>query len=180
MSSQTPQRFPSVELACARPQPPMPPPQPPGSPGVQRVDARAVPAPSAPEDASRDLTGSSLTVGEIRGERVDVTVNHYHGSVTNLVRKDVVQQVAWSRVDSRPEPAPERRAGSDLRASDGEGLRFLVVVLAVFTAFVFVLVLAYRTFVAPAPSTVIVPTAEGPAERPMPRTFLEYMESQGP
>jgi len=165
MSSQTPQRFPSIELACARPQPPMPPPQPPGSPGVQRVDARAVPAPSAPEDA-----GSSLTVGEIRGERVDVTVNHYHGSVTNLVRKDVVQQVAWSRVDSRPEPAPERRAGSDLRASDGEGLRFLVVVL----------VLAYRTFVAPAPSTVIVPTAEGPAERPMPRTFLEYMESQGP
>ncbi|RUL84601.1 hypothetical protein [Tautonia sociabilis] len=177
MSSQLPQRLSPVDLAPGRSQTPMP--TPPGPAGVQRVDARPVPAP-APEAKGRDLTASSLTVGEIRGERVNVTVNHYHGPVTNLLRQEVVQQVAWSRVDSRPAPAPERHLGSDVRASsEGGALRVLVVGLVAFTAFSSVLVLAYRALVAPAPTTVIVPTAEGPAERPMPRTFLEYVESQG-
>jgi hypothetical protein len=139
--------------------------------------AQCVPS-RTPEGTRNDQSISSLTVGDIQGESVSVTVNHYHGDVTTQTQTQTrtVQQTTWTQVENHPVYIPSYgSSGGAPPSSEGGAFRLLIL----FAAFIFVLVWAYRSLVNPAPTTVIVAPAAGPAERPMPRTFLDYVESQG-
>jgi hypothetical protein len=193
MSDNLPMRRPDGEVA----RPVRLEPAGPGPVDVRRPDPPTR-TPSGVPPSEADIVASALHIGEIKAERVSITVNHYHAPVTQQVRMEV-NRVEQTRVDSRserldyrpsyppparaPTPAPAYRPASDAPRERGvvETLGCLGVAFLGFTAFLFVVVASYRWLMAPMPATttVVVPVVEK-AEPPVPRTFLESFEPREP